>query len=152
MDYYNKNWHSFKEAWIKYEKLVEVNFGNSTTNRLENLNGKLKDYTDVNKTIGEAITGILSMHRNKEMKVSYREFLSTVKASYVVGNSDADVDEIVSTCTPFAANLMRSEIEQINHEHTTVADGNTCQCPFFRTYALPCRHIFFARQEAGEFQ
>lgn len=149
-NYFNKHWHSMPEAWCNYQKLMTVNFSNPTNNRLENHNGKLKELLDINHSMAESINGILLIHNNKQFHVSYREFLCTSKVSYVVGNLDPDVDDMVRQCTPFAAKLMRSEMQQVDLPHTTVAENDRCTCAFYRTYELPCRNIFFARKEAGK--
>ncbi|KAJ3659804.1 hypothetical protein Zmor_011472 [Zophobas morio] len=40
--YYEKNWHDIKEQWVCAYRRHRLTFGNNTTNRLENINQKLK--------------------------------------------------------------------------------------------------------------
>ena len=40
--YFNNNWHAIRHEWSKYA-LVDTNFLNDTNNKLEALNGVLKD-------------------------------------------------------------------------------------------------------------
>ena len=40
--YFDKNWNPIKEEWVTGFKFSTGNFSNSTNNRLESLNGKLK--------------------------------------------------------------------------------------------------------------
>ena len=44
--YYNNNWHPIREEWVTGFKLVAGNFLNGTNNRLESINGKLKQVVD----------------------------------------------------------------------------------------------------------
>ena len=41
-DYFDKNWHGIKDEWVMGFKFSTGNFLNSTNNRLEAINGKLK--------------------------------------------------------------------------------------------------------------
>lgn len=40
--YFNTNWHTIRSEWVLGMKFVGGSFSNSTNNRLESINGKLK--------------------------------------------------------------------------------------------------------------
>ena len=56
--YYNENWHSIRMEWVLGIKCVAGSFLNSTNNRLESLNGKLKQVIKRYSTMEEFITNL----------------------------------------------------------------------------------------------
>ena len=42
ISYYNSNWHSIHQEWVKFFKNSSFTLGENTNNRLENINGKSK--------------------------------------------------------------------------------------------------------------
>ena len=42
IEYYNSNWHSIRHEWVECFKGVHFTLGETTNNRLENINGKIK--------------------------------------------------------------------------------------------------------------
>ena len=54
-DYFNKNWHPIREEWVMAFKSSVPNFQNSTNNRLESLNGKLKSVINLYSSMEEFI-------------------------------------------------------------------------------------------------
>ncbi|XP_064482949.1 uncharacterized protein LOC135395786 [Ornithodoros turicata] len=42
-DYYSKNWRPIKHEWFRGPRFMEGTFNNTTNNRLENLNGQIKN-------------------------------------------------------------------------------------------------------------
>lgn len=57
--YYNDNWHSIRSEWVLGIKFVAGSFLNSTNNRLESLNGKLKQVIKRYSTLEEFVTNLL---------------------------------------------------------------------------------------------
>ena len=54
-DYFNKNWHPIREEWVMAFKYSVPNFQNSTNNRLESLNGKLKSVINLYSSMEDFI-------------------------------------------------------------------------------------------------
>lgn len=50
LQYFNLNWHNIKEEWTTH-KMVDGTLGNETNNRLESLNGKIKNASDRYNTL-----------------------------------------------------------------------------------------------------
>ena len=42
ISYYNDNWHEIREEWVEGYKGAHFTLGESTNNRLENINGKIE--------------------------------------------------------------------------------------------------------------
>ena len=51
LEYFNKNWHDIRHEWVHGLKFSCGNFLNSTNNRLESINGKLKQVIDRNSSL-----------------------------------------------------------------------------------------------------
>jgi hypothetical protein len=97
MAYYNKNWgkpHQIKH-WAFYKTLKQINLGNTTNNRMEFHNQKIKYVLKRNMTLTEAIKGVLLLHFGKVDEMTHGEFNSTFKTAYRLGDDDVVKDEIV---------------------------------------------------------
>jgi len=149
-EYFMKNWDNIREAWVSYEKLFLPNFGNNTTKRVENKNRHLKSLLDTHCSLSDTIGGILLSHKeNKERSVAYKNYEAVSKETYVAGNEDPDVANILATCSTFSAKLILHQLSLMERPHKFTSDGETCKCTFFKSMALPCRHIFLSRHERG---
>ena len=42
IDYFNSNWHKIRHEWVECYKGMNFTLGETTNNRLENINGKIK--------------------------------------------------------------------------------------------------------------
>lgn len=42
ISYFNDNWHPIRQEWVEFYKGVSFTLGETTNNRLENINGKVK--------------------------------------------------------------------------------------------------------------
>ncbi|CAG5073446.1 Similar to ZSWIM9: Uncharacterized protein ZSWIM9 (Homo sapiens) [Cotesia congregata] len=63
IDYFNKNWHNIRDEWTSYS-MVNGNLDNKTNNRLENLNGKLKQVLGRENTLIEFINSFFIWDRS----------------------------------------------------------------------------------------
>ena len=59
--YFNKNWHKIKGQWEMGDKFKSGNFLNSTNNRVESLNGKLKYVIDHHSSLETFIDDLFSV-------------------------------------------------------------------------------------------
>lgn len=51
IEYFNKNWHDIKDEWTLGPKFQQANFLNTTNNRLESLNAKIKSTVERYSTL-----------------------------------------------------------------------------------------------------
>ena len=78
--YFDKNWHPIREEWVMGYKFSTGNFLNATNNRLESLNGKLKQVISKFSSMEDFIKQffvVLAVLRNER---SYRAVYSYQKA------------------------------------------------------------------------
>lgn len=63
ISYFNENWHAIKDEWTLHGRNKYANYMNSTNNRLESLNGKLK-------IIGNSYANLITFFENLTIPVS----------------------------------------------------------------------------------
>ncbi|XP_034232771.1 uncharacterized protein LOC117640401 [Thrips palmi] len=150
LDYFNTNWLEFPAAWSFRDKKSSINLGNTTNNRLENFNGKMKLILDMNNTLAESVEGLLGIVQSKEEDSYFKSKFESVKTYYLTNSKNPNHSEVISSLTNFAAKLVifelnsDADVEEAEEYATTEL---SCDCTFFSSYGLPCRHIFFIRKE-----
>ncbi|KAK3911695.1 Protein FAR1-RELATED SEQUENCE 5, partial [Frankliniella fusca] len=131
--YFYDKWAICPHAWSFKDKQQSINLGNSTTNRVECHNSKIK--------------------MNKEDDVFFRDTSASLKKAYLTTSDDPLSAEILKDLTKFCARLLLWELEvDTTKEEVTSYEASTteCKCVFSCSYGLPCRHKFYCRREAGE--
>ncbi len=134
------------------------NFLNTTNNRIECINSKLKSVIDKFSSLEDfldklyIILGAMRLERDSK---AARQFLkvSTSASSY-------DPDELLYSqlLTPYASQFVREQMQKCVHvelrdvsegifavDQTDCAvevSGSTCTCSFRKSMLLPCAHIF----------
>ncbi|XP_047145569.2 uncharacterized protein LOC124818598 [Hydra vulgaris] len=162
VDYFNKNWHNIRVDWVLGLNFACGNFMNSTNNRLENFNGKLKEVIDCNsslenfldkfyvvlasmrnerdhKTIFQMQKVLVDMFDPNSAEAAYKKVLTLYAAQHVLKQMSLRGD----------INLLQRENEYFmvnTTEGLHTVTWNFCSCMFRKSMHLPCRHIFAARQ------
>ena len=143
-DYFHKNWHPIKEMWCGYLTNSHMNLGNTTNNRIESFNQKVKAVLDHQNSLAEALRGLLLLVRTSLYAVEHRAFTSSLKVPYHHNESDADVSLITRSLTPYAANIVLAELNCARSNVNKLLK-DTCICILKTTVGLPCKHIFAQR-------
>ena len=162
VDYFNENWHPIRDEWVMGMKFEVGNFLNTTNNRLESLNAKLKSvitrYSSLEEFLDKfyVILNALRTERDhtaafmmqKRRVVPYRkdspenkycDFLTTYAADYVC--KQLALHKKVST--PVIKSDGSYEIQTFEGLLTVFPDS--CCCNFYSSMCLPCRHLFALR-------
>jgi len=124
---------------------MHINLGNSTNNRIESLNQKIKDVLDRNMSISEAIQGLLLICRSTIYGVRHRSFVQMLKVPYRLNDDDRLVDELMKKLTPYAASIVASELKSARVKMESYATNDVNCCPIRSSMGLPCRHVFASR-------
>ena len=148
MKYYNKNWgksHQIK-YWAFYKTIQHINLGNTTNNRLESHNQKLKDVLSsyMNMTLPESVRNVLMLYRGKVEEMTHAEFNQKFKTPYRLANDDLVVYLIVKSLTPYAAGIVVDELKKARQNCMKYNTLNW-SCPLKISMLLPCRHLFASR-------
>ena len=158
--YFNKNWDPIQKQWSIFG-MTNANLGNFTNNGTESLNARIKGHTDLYLSLlifFQRFFGWLRSRSAEDQNVKGATFL---KVFTVASN---DTEKIFrNLLTPFAYErikvqlLLRRKVNIVrfdaNKLECTVRSGDVhfvvstshCQCNFFKSNLMACRHIFATR-------
>lgn len=162
MDYYNKNWHNIKEDWCIYS-LMKHNLGNTTNNRLESINAKLKLVLKKNSPLIITIKDFFewyNSHKTEGYIRNARQFLRKQNLRFPANSAE---QKYVEALTKHGYKIVLAEIEssiemvcsrvdetsKICQFDNLESSITTCQCKIKISHKLPCRHIFAVRRHFG---
>lgn len=166
IDYFNKNWHAISDEWVLGMKSCSGNFLNFTNNRLESINGKLKQVINRHSSLEEFVENffiILTALRTErdhkaavmcqKIKVNpfrddspqcmYSRFLTNYAAGFV--HKQLKLSEKVQNFTENEEGFMVKTSEGLKK-----VSVQSCECVFNKSMLLPCRHIFALRSKLDE--
>lgn len=151
LDYFEKQWEPISKDWVRCLKSKYGNFLNSTNNRLESFNGKLKSVISHHSSLEVFVEGffvVLSTLRNERDHVIVTEF-QKVKISH---HKESDVEsQIQGYLTSYAADYVVAQLKKAQDTKKNIGDeefhstNDSCTCCFSVSMRLPCRHIFSRR-------
>lgn len=169
-DYVDRNWHPLevREQWATYLTDNKQYYLNRTKNRIESLNQKLKTvvtrYGKLNSFIKETMQCIHSLNVERD----YRTITSLQRKPISAANESAMEFQYRSVLTSFAYTSFLTEMEnydkivdvgemngrlalrsRANSRKVFSANEKTCDCRFFKSMTLPCRHIIYFLRKNG---
>ncbi len=158
--YFNTNWHPIRSEWVLGLKFGSGSFLNSTNNRLESINGKLKQVIDKHSSLEEfvkhfIILTALRTERDHRAAVMFQK----VKVHPFPANSPESKYStlLTSYASAFVLKQMKlaekvNQIEETGDQFTVeTSEGQKsvslldCNCIFRTSMSLPCRHMFALR-------
>ena len=166
ISYFNKNWHPIKDEWVLGMKSDCGSFLTFTNNRLENLNGKLKQvidrYSSLEDFIDKFFITLKALRRERDHKVA--TMFQKVKVSRF--NDDSPESYYSKFLSNYAAQFVLKQLHLASKVTAITADGDcyvvdtaegqkkltmsTCECIFYKSMLLPCRHIFALRNKLDQ--
>ncbi|CAD6241459.1 GSCOCG00012624001-RA-CDS, partial [Cotesia congregata] len=174
VEYFNSNWNDNREEWCTY--LMVNNLGNNSNNRVESMNGKMKEEVGRNNYMScfavKFFRWLSSHNRENDFKASkdfikkklpvdsYTEWENlysnhlTDKAFGYVKTELEHHDYVTFWNEKFEENVINPEnIEenyQMNYKSLQITTTlKSCECLHWLTLSLPCRHIFSLRKHYG---
>ena len=164
--YFVKNWDSCKEMWATYLRDEHLHFANTTNNRLECHNQKIKDVTARSMSISEMFDNMLLFCRTNAAEYCHKSFVEEFSSCRSASDSIPGVMEITSSCTAYSAERIVEQLKLSqkvayevtqerehgtflvtyrDHKHHVSLPTHSCSCSFSKTMGLPCRHLFVVR-------
>ena len=164
-DYFQDNWANIKDEWVLHYKAMCGSFLNSTNNRLESLNGKLKQVINRYSSLEEFIDKffiILSTLRSERDHKAAVMFQKVKVQNYGVGSPEYQYSQLLTAYA--SADVIKQlrlhhKVNQITQrEDFDIYDVHTsegmktvsltdCNCLFRKSMVLPCRHMFALRKK-----
>ena len=154
LNYFDKNWHGIRNQWVEGLKHDSCHYLNSTNNRSESINQKVKSvskYSSVITFFRELMKCLDSLSLEKDHCAAlvfrksaltlydaplreYQNYLTPFAFSYIVKqHSLADKIEITQTIDPESCTT-----KIISKDRTPSVSSQHCECGFFKAMQLPC--------------
>ncbi|KAE8750035.1 hypothetical protein FOCC_FOCC003159 [Frankliniella occidentalis] len=150
--YFDENWNNCHECWALFHRDMSVNCGQTTTNIAESHNQKIKAILKKKRaSMVELLRNLLLLHSSKTSRVAMNAFNSKVKIRYITNSDDPVVQKITNLTTPFVGDLLKTQynwaMEKASMPDALPAnfDYSSCTCRFYKSFQLPCSHIFLGR-------
>ncbi|CAI2738914.1 unnamed protein product, partial [Dicrocoelium dendriticum] len=157
-------WLYIKRSWAKHAQAGLVHFGNTTNNRVENANLRLKKVTHASDGLVAAVRKVWA-HSEVLLKESQMHAAFFCDRRQLLEGS-AYVHRVVCLLTTYACNLVMRHLAQpmLQAVYSDLGDGvfeishqgkrftidcslGTCTCPFYETMWLPCVHLMAAYKQ-----
>ena len=165
--YFDRNWHDIRDQWVRGLMCETMNFGNTTNNRLESLNQKVKSVVAPNCTFASCVSSLKSAIESLRAERDHRAVAMVQKRSVCFYAPDDPCKDYAQLLTPFAMSMVTKQLSKSRRiqdadivadddeswsvrssSGTYTATADTCRCAFFTSMRLPCQHIFAVRKSA----
>ncbi|XP_043269802.1 uncharacterized protein [Venturia canescens] len=157
LNYFNKNWHDIRNEWTLSINFMQSTFLNTTNNRIESLNAKIKSvvklYSTLEEFIGSFFALVACLNSERDFKAAY-----TYQKSLVIPYEKNSAEwSYCQYLTRYAFDFVSAELKcyrrgkltytERDDDHfefrlagsTIIASEKSCECPSFMSMALPCR-------------
>jgi len=163
--YFDENWHGIKEQWVEGLKRESCHYLNSTNNRLECMNQKIKSVVSKYSSILNFFQELMKCLDSLALERDHRAAMVFKKCSVSLFPDNNCLSEYQKLLTPYAFSFVVKQFElssNIKITETVVEDScmttihskgrdfitslYQCDCGFFTAMELLCRHIFSLRK------
>ena len=162
IDYYDTNWHPIRHEWVECFKGANFTVGERTNNRLESINAKIKSVCTKYASLTaffDQFFAVLACLRNER---DHSTLMAMAKKPVLAFPPESPEVKYAEVLTPYATSYVhkqlvlysRVNIVKDNGVQCEVASSNgqlnvtidSCQCTFWNSMHLPCRHMFAVRK------
>ena len=164
--YFSENWHPIRNEWVMGLKSNCGNFLNSTNNRLESINGKLKQVITCHSSLEEFITNFFIILRALRTERDHKAAIMFQKIPVYAFPPVTPEGEYSKLLTSYALPLVIKQIDlsqslkeikdkdgqysMLSSEGEITVSVLNCECIFRKSMLLPCRHMFALRSKLGQ--
>ena len=167
-EYFNHHWHPIRDQWTMGMKFATGNFLNSTNNRLECINSKLKSVITTHSSVEDFIDSFFLILRVMRSERNHKAALIHQKVPvYIHSTQDANTIDYMKFLTPYAYKFVKKQLDVkdkiklqsvddstdnfhvVNEKNAINVSLGGCTCYFRQSLRLPCRHIFAVRSLVG---
>ena len=162
--YFEECWHPIRKEWVMGLKAESGSFLNTTNNRLESINGKLKQVISRHSSLEkfESFFTILATLRTERDHKAAVMFQKVKVQNFEQGSAESRYSELLTSyASSFVLNQLKmapkvKKIREDGDEYRVTTSGEklvsleNCGCMFHTSMRLPCRHMFALRSQVGE--
>lgn len=140
--YFKKHWDPIADEWIFGISNSKNSFNNASNNRLESVNGKIKDVVEKSSTMEDFLMRFFDFLQSMKIERKNKSVSELLKP-FAGDDEKPALKQYYTFLTPFAANIVFGELAKIkNIETSTSTSINDCNCLHKQSFNLPCFHIF----------
>ena len=109
--YFEINWDHCRSMWATFERDQHLHYGNTTNNRLESHNQKLKDLTARSSSLSEMFQSLILYSSTVAAEYSYTAFKEEFTVSLKGDDIPIEASKISKICTAYAADLVIKQVK-----------------------------------------
>ena len=164
ISYFENNWHNIKEEWVHGFKSQSLTLGETTNNRLESINAKVKSVCSHFATLEQFFDEFFCVLATLRNERNYKAVMSSIRHPTVLP-TDEYARNYQQILTPYAyqmftrqhstlhtVKLKTSDVNKCVFESSSgevVATTISCSCCFAKATGLPCKHIITVRRKSS---
>ena len=109
-EYFIKNWDVCREKWVNFLRDNHLHFANTTNNRLEWHNHKLKDVVSQSMSLSDMFEKVLLFCRTNAEEYTHKAFTEEFSTHTTANDSIADMSINNATCTAYSAEKIAKQL------------------------------------------
>ncbi|KAH9372828.1 hypothetical protein HPB48_021549 [Haemaphysalis longicornis] len=152
LDYFDLNWHNIRHEWVMGLKWSCSNFFNSTNNRAESMNAKLKDIVMRYSSLENFVTDFFCFVHTTRKERSHKG-ATLLQKKRILKTTDEDYSRYCNLLTPYAFQHVKRQLDRSADMTVDTSNGalltGACTCAFRVAMLLPCCHVLAARRQLG---
>lgn len=163
-EYFDRNWHEIRQMWVANYVNKLRTFENRTNNRVESFHQKLKTvisrHANISVFFREMLLCINSLNVEKDVRSitrSQKKLVHLTDPVYLKPYRDLITAHAYEKMLVQMRNVERFEFTDLRNEigiyqsetGNVMTEPTTCNCAFFKTMGLPCKHMIKLRQILG---
>ena len=178
--YFETNWWNQPDMWAAHTRLHLQTLHLTTTNHVESYHSKIKHTLNPHTRLTDCIKTLLDHDADLVRTKDIKSHLHSISHSYNVRHTDPQLENIINQLTDFSGRLVVEQYrlaKTVSYTHTSFATASSsptsqshmykvssytaqqniytastssCNCEFFSSFNLPCRHIFSLRLYLGQ--
>ena len=159
IEFFDKNWLPIKEEWATCYKNEKFTLGELTNNRLESMNGKIKSVCSKFASLDTFFSEFFDVLRVLRGERTHSHIMQRIKVPAMhQPQVTPEGAKYANYVTPYAYTLivtqllLRDAVRVPDDGRLNTSEGpitvtaSSCQCSFWVTRKLPCRHVFAYRK------
>lgn len=161
--YFKECWDPIRHEWVAGLKERHLTLGDTTNNRLESINAKIKSVCSANACLQNFFKDFHTYLASMRTERRHRALMSFIK----IPTNPVPVELVpyFEFLTPFAFGFVMSEHSKsltvqftarsddtfsfTSHDSIVSTTPTSCECRLYRSKGLPCKHILYVRRWLG---
>lgn len=143
--YFQQNWEPIADEWIISISKATNYYGNTTNNRLEAINCRLKNTIKKFSSFDDFFSRFFDTLHSMRIE-RYNAITTDIIKTNCVDLSNPVEKSYFQLLSSVAFEIVKRELSAIKKENIPISSiPNSCNCNVTTSFSLPCRHILFNR-------